>query len=193
VSVLAGSPTGRCPIHHGTLFAYPRLARSSTCVDSKSRSRRGSSASRRNGAPVENRHGRVELSRAASPGDFVDEWVTSDWKDGSQWSDSLANKLTLARVHASAKSLYGEFDGPDKRCRFDPTLWQVTFLSDPDGKGQVGPGRHFLVRWLAPYRFSLVAVRRTALPGCDQTDAMPDRVGTFFASPGSVPLGPYPY
>lgn len=124
---------------------------------------------------------------ALSPGDFMDEWLTNDWAQASQWSDARADRVALARAYASAHGRLGEFDGPEKRCRSDPTLWQVTFAPDQDDKGHLGPDRYFLVRWLAPYRFSLVEARRAALPGCDETVAMPDNIGTFFASPGSVP------
>jgi hypothetical protein len=124
---------------------------------------------------------------AFSPADFVDEWLTSDWTQASQWSDARTRKASLASAHAVDQKQLGEFDGPEKRCRTDPTLWQVSFAADPDGKGHSAVPRYFLVRWLAPYRFTLVRAATTPVPGCDEAIDMPDNVGTFFASPGSLP------
>jgi hypothetical protein len=58
-------------------------------------------------------------------------------------------------------------------------LWQVGFTQDAGPKNPE-ISAYFLVRWMAPYRFSLVAIRNAKFSGCDIKDSMPDNSGTPF-------------
>jgi hypothetical protein len=114
---------------------------------------------------------------ALSPRDFADEWMRSRWDEARAWTDDEA-RVSLAAVHAQLGDLpLGEFDAA-KRCRSDPTLWQVGFVPDKDGKDL--PALYFSIRWMAPYRFSLVEVAPHPFDGCDREEAMPDNVRTLF-------------
>jgi len=120
---------------------------------------------------------------ALSPNDFVDEWVTSTGPQAADWSDPAANPATLAALHtrSAANGISGEFDGPAKRCRADPTLWQVSFSGYAE-KGKADPPPvYYKVRWMAPYRFTLVDGGARPFAGCDEEVAMPDDVGTLFS------------
>ena len=70
-------------------------------------------------------------------------------------------------------------DGDATRCRADSSLWQIGFGA-ADAQDRVGKMVHFLVRWMAPYRFTLVAVQARKFPRCDDAVAMPDNLGTLF-------------
>ena len=110
---------------------------------------------------------------ALGPKDFVDEWLTSKWRVAAAWSSS--ESPTLARWHRvlHGEHLLGEFD-PPRRCRVDPTIWQVGFAPNDQ------PKRFYRVRWMPPYRFTMVAVAASKRPGCDQAVPMPDDLGTLF-------------
>lgn len=122
---------------------------------------------------------------ALSANDFVDEWVTSTGPQAADWSDPAANPAALAALAAlhmrsAATGISGEFDGPARRCRADPTLWQVSFSGYAE-KGKADPlPVYYKVRWMAPYRFTLVDGGPRPFPGCDEAVAMPDDVGTLF-------------
>jgi hypothetical protein len=124
---------------------------------------------------------------------FIEEWLTSAGPEAARWSDPSANKAALATLHTAAfgKDLFGEFDGPAKRCRADPTLWQVNFIRDDGPSAPVAPADYFAdyfkVRWMAPYRFTLVDAGKRPFSGCDETVAMPDNIGTLFPLQGRVP------
>lgn len=124
---------------------------------------------------------------ALNPNDFVEEWLTSDWPEAEHWIDVRTDNSWLARRHIALKG-FGDFDGPAKRCRSDPTLWQASFAVDK-GKAasDFGPSNYFIIRWSAPYRFTLVRIEDHPVPGCDLADAMPDNVGTLFPPQGWTP------
>jgi len=121
---------------------------------------------------------------ALNPTYFVDEWLSSDWKDAVKWSDLTDRSPALAQWHKSMhhEFMYGEFDDPPTRCKADPTLWQVgyTLSKGPDDDPHPEISAHFLVRWMAPYGFTMVDVRSEAFPGCDQVVDQPDDLGTLF-------------
>jgi hypothetical protein len=120
---------------------------------------------------------------ALSPNDFVNEWVSSPWPEAARWSDPAANPAALAAFHASpavASPGGGGFNDATRRCRADPTLWQVGFFGF-GGEGKADPPPvYYKVRWMAPYRFTLVDAGSRPFPGCDEAVAMPDDVGTLF-------------
>ena len=123
---------------------------------------------------------------ALSPNDFVDEWLTRGWRETSNWTDAAGEKVALARwhgaLHRPAGLIFGEFGGSPKRCRRDPTLWEVSFAFDGGGDKdyRLGWPVYFQVRWMAPYRFTLVRISRSRDPNCDRRDDMPDDLGTLF-------------
>jgi hypothetical protein len=125
---------------------------------------------------------------ALNPNDFVEEWLTHEWPESEQWLDPRANKPALSKIHTTFTKGLGEFDGPATRCRSDQTLWQVSFAENENPKGyELAPSTHFLVRWMAPYRFSLVQVQQRQFSNCEETVAMPDDIGTLFPTQGWTP------
>ena len=105
---------------------------------------------------------------ALRPMDFVDEWLSSNWKDAVHWIEGAANPAGFKAAHGQGKA---EFDDTGKRCREDRSLWQVALEG----------GRYFQVRWTAPYVFRMVAVSRRPFAGCDlaDRDADNDQVSLF--------------
>jgi len=120
---------------------------------------------------------------ALSPNDFVDEWVTSTPPEAARWSDPAADPAALAALHlraTAALDVAADFGGAAKRCRSDPTLWQVSVFGIA-GEGKADPPPvYYKVRWMAPYRFTLVDGGLRPFVGCDEEVAMPDDVGTLF-------------
>jgi len=119
---------------------------------------------------------------ALSPNDFVEEWMTSEWPEAARWSDPAAKPVALAALHAARGSdhIFGDFDGQAKRCRTDPTLWQASFSLQADEGKNDPPPVYYKVRWMAPYRFTMVDAGPKPFRGCDEEVAMPDDVGTLF-------------
>ncbi|HEX5183048.1 MAG TPA: hypothetical protein VFW19_07835 [Allosphingosinicella sp.] len=118
---------------------------------------------------------------ALGPDDFVDEWLTGAWKDVSGWTDRSGSAALLRRRHARLHKdfLFGEFDDQPRRCRSDRSLWQVAYHEEPNGD-TIGPSFYYLVRWEAPYRFTMVRISERRRRGCDEKDPMPDNFGTLF-------------
>jgi hypothetical protein len=123
-----------------------------------------------------------ELKRIApvalDPRDFVDEWLTSPWKEAGDWT---APSVSLANYHRThhADFILGTFTGDATRCAHDQSLWQVGFAMDGE-KGDTHQPFYFLVRWLAPYRFTMMELRRVPYAHCNIADKMPDAFGTLF-------------
>jgi hypothetical protein len=117
---------------------------------------------------------------ALEPNDFVDEWLTGAWKDVAGWTDRSAASGPLRRWHQRLHKefLFGDFDGAPLRCRADRSLWQTGFF-ETDGAHD-GPTHYYLVRWEAPYRFTMVGISDRRRRGCDVKDSMPDNLGTLF-------------
>lgn len=120
---------------------------------------------------------------ALGPNDFVEEWLTTRWTEAARWIDRGRASPALQRAHrwyAAAKDALGDFDGPPTGCRADPTLWQSGFTVGATHK-------HFLVRWLAPYRFTMVDAADHRYPRCDRTDPRASDIGTLFPLEGWTP------
>jgi hypothetical protein len=98
---------------------------------------------------------------ALRPMDFVDEWLTTDWKEASRWIDSSGDLSVFERAHQKGPS---EYDDTGKRCRGNRSLWQVSLEG----------GRYFQVKWAPPYVFRLVAVSTRPFRGCDVADPLAD-------------------
>jgi hypothetical protein len=120
---------------------------------------------------------------ALEPNQFVDEWLSQPWAESANWIGESVDRSSLRtwydRFH-KGEIVFGEFDeeGP-RRCRSDPTLWQVGFTQQAGPKNPELTG-YFLVRWTAPYRFALVDIRKEKSRKCDIADSMRDNVGTLF-------------
>jgi hypothetical protein len=126
---------------------------------------------------------------ALKPADFVDEWLTSSWRDSAKWADGNGDSAELSHWHKVLHKgdIFGEFDDAPKRCKADPTLWQVGFSFDIGGEKEyrLSAPVYFQDRWMAPYRFTLVAVQKKKYPGCNEAVAMPDNLGTLFPLQGT--------
>lgn len=120
---------------------------------------------------------------ALEPRQFVDEWLTRPWSESAAWIDAAGVKSALRSWHEEfnkGDDVFGEFDedGP-RRCKGDATLWQVGFTQQAGPKNSELTG-YFIVRWMAPYRFSLMDIRKEKSRDCDIADPMRDNVGTLF-------------
>ena len=121
-------------------------------------------------------HGEVRCvdPLALSPRDFVDEWLTHDWKQRAHWLES-DNRRSMRewheRLHKSGELIY-----PTMHCPATPDLWQVGVdFSDPQPPvGSPPKGTYFLVRWRPPYRFTMVQVGDHPLPECTEEDRNAD-------------------
>lgn len=106
---------------------------------------------------------------ALSPRDFVDEWMTRDWREAALWSESAGRKSSRdwhTRLHKDFVS--GEFLCPTMHCPTTPDLWQVGF-----GAADAGM-TYFLVRWRPPFRFSIVQVADHTWSTCTEEDPQAD-------------------
>ncbi len=128
-----------------------------------------------------------ELKRIApvaiSPKDFVEEWVSSEWSESVKWVDARGDKAALAKAHIdlakrSGGSFLGDFAESPTRCRSDRTLWQINVEPDtlPEGN-EIQPSNYFLVRWMAPYRFSMARIQQHPFPNCDEVVDLRDDLG----------------
>jgi len=125
---------------------------------------------------------------ALRPRDFVDEWLTHDWRDAAFWSES-ANRRSMAdwhkRLHKDFVS--GEFIYPTKHCPTTPDLWQVgvDFSDPPTVIGKEPQGTYFLVRWRPPYQFTMAEVADHPWPACKEEDRdADDELRTLFPGEG---------
>ncbi len=117
---------------------------------------------------------------ALSPGDFVDEWLSSPWVDAATWLARGADREALKQLHETKSP--AEFDGTPRQCRKDASLWQVNFAAADDKALPT----HVLVRWRAPYEFAMVAVSHQPFSGCDKNVTLPSNLGTLFPQQGWI-------
>jgi hypothetical protein len=120
---------------------------------------------------------------ALSPRDFVDEWLTHEWKEAAFWSES-ANRGSARSWHTRLHKGFvsGEFIYPTTHCPATADLWQVgvDFSDPPTPIGVAAKGTYFLVRWRPPYRFTLVDVSDHPSSGCTEEDRKADEERTVF-------------
>jgi len=109
---------------------------------------------------------------ASLPRDFVVEWLSAPWEESRARSESTS----LEAQHAELRRTDGVGDFPiaTVRCSAGPDLWQVgTHMYE-------GPTRYYRVRWLNPYRFTMVEISDTPYPDCTVADSRgetyPDRL-----------------
>ena len=115
---------------------------------------------------------------ALRPRDFVDEWLTREWKEAAFWSES-GNRVGMLAWHKKLHkdNEYGEFIYPTMHCPSTPDLWQVgvDFSDPPTPIGEPPKGAvYFTVRWRPPYKFSMVEVSDTPSAACSQEDREAD-------------------
>jgi hypothetical protein len=114
---------------------------------------------------------------ALRPRNFVDEWLTHEWREVASWSESADRAGTLAwhkKLHKD--NVYGEFIYPTMHCPATPDLWQVgvDFSDPPTPIGEPPKGVYFTVRWQPPYKFSMVRVSDTPSAACCREDREAD-------------------
>jgi hypothetical protein len=127
---------------------------------------------------------------ALNPRDFVEEWMTQPWQAAREWTEARSRaRMWGWHRQIPNKSLdgfvSGNFTGPPLRCRGDPTLWQIGFYPSEGKDFNQGPAVYFLVRWIAPYRFTMVTITRKPQASCKVIDTMPDATDTLFSVTGS--------
>jgi hypothetical protein len=114
---------------------------------------------------------------ALRPRDFVDEWLTADWKESGRWSE-LENRRATRDWHTKLhKDFVGEeFTYPTMHCPGTPDLWQVgvEFSDPPTPIGTAPKSTYFLVRWRPPYDFTMVQVSDRPSPACSEEDRKAD-------------------
>ncbi|HTR39124.1 MAG TPA: hypothetical protein VMH80_24780 [Bryobacteraceae bacterium] len=114
---------------------------------------------------------------ALRPRDFVDEWLTHEWREAAFWSESANRRGMLAwheKLHKD--NVHGEFIYPTMHCPATPDLWQVgvDFSDPPTPIGEPPKGVYFTVRWRPPYEFSMVQVTDTSSEACNREDREAD-------------------
>jgi hypothetical protein len=121
---------------------------------------------------------------ALTPRDFVDEWLTHEWKEVAFWSES-ANRRAMRQQHTKLHQIpvFGEFAyPPTMHCPQTPDLWQVGvyFSEPPQAKGAEPQPTYFVVRWRPPYHFTMVNVTGQVSPACSEEDPAADEDRTLF-------------
>ena len=117
---------------------------------------------------------------ALSPRDFVEESMTSDWKEVALWSEDQA-RVAMRAIHQKQAKKYAEFVYPTMHCPSTPDLWQVGLDFNPHFNTPPSPETiYFLVRWRPPFRFSMVNVSNHPWPGCTEKDPSADEDRTLF-------------
>jgi hypothetical protein len=110
---------------------------------------------------------------ALSPRDFSEEWLANPWEQSKLWSQpSSVAALQLEHDVALSGVEHGEF-AATHHCTDSPDLWQTALDPSDKKKGTI----YFLIRWLPPYRFTMVRVSDHASPSCTEKDPAADDGG----------------
>jgi hypothetical protein len=130
-------------------------------------------------------HGKVERvdPLALSPRDFVDEWLTHDWREAASWSENDSRRSMADRHKELHKDFVaGGFFAPTTHCTGKPDLWEVgiDFSDPPTPWDQKPKGTYFLVRWQPPYIFRMVQVTDKPTSTCTEVDRAADEHRTLF-------------
>jgi len=115
---------------------------------------------------------------ALRPRDFVDEWLTRDWKESATWSASPVLHQWHQRLHADFVA--GDFGYPTMHCQ-TPDLWQIT-VTPKDAEKDLAPepNVYLLVRWRPPYHFTMLDIGDKLWPRCTEEDREADEGRTLF-------------
>jgi hypothetical protein len=112
---------------------------------------------------------------ALSPRDFVDEWLTHDWREAAFWSESEHRRSALDWHNKLHKEFVaGDFIYPTMHCSATPDLWQVGIDFRDSTRN------YFLVRWRPPFHFSMVNISDHPWPDCTAKDPQADEPRTRF-------------
>ena len=119
------------------------------------------------------RGGSVERTSpiAATPRDFVEEWLAAPWSESSAYSDNPR----LAEWHARLHREDGMGDFPDPAVRCGDGSWMIaTHLRD-------APTHYFRVRQAGGnFRYAMAAIGDTRFADCTQPDPDADRQPDLF-------------
>jgi hypothetical protein len=121
---------------------------------------------------VRNRQARQVDPVATTPRDFVEEWISADWTQSSLRSASASLKQQHMKVHRTDGM--GDFPDPAVRCKTGPDLWQI------GTHWHEGPKSYYLVRWTAPYKFTMIDVKDRPFPDCTVANPKGDRHPALF-------------
>ena len=106
---------------------------------------------------------------AVSPRDFVDEWLTQPWTESVAWSRS-ALEPWHRQFHKGG--YFGEFTGTTLHCS-PSDVWQVGVAFEKSTA-------YFRLRWVPPYRFTMLEISETPSPACKQPDPVADQRRSLF-------------
>jgi hypothetical protein len=108
---------------------------------------------------------------ATTPRDFVEEWISGEWTQSGPRSGSTNLQQAHMKVHRTDG--IGDFPDPAVHCK-SPDLWQIgTHYHE-------GPKSYYLVRWTAPYKFTMMDVQDRPFPDCTTPDPKGDRQARLF-------------
>ena len=108
---------------------------------------------------------------AATPRDFVEEWLSLPWAQSESRSESPALKEWYSKLHRDDGM--GDFPDPAVHCA-NPDLWQIgTHFQD-------SPETFYLVRWQPPYRFVMAGVSDHPYLDCKERDPKGDEHPALF-------------
>lgn len=121
---------------------------------------------------------------ALTPRDFVDEWLTNNWRAAALWSEA-PGRVNARDWHKKLHqdSVAGEFIYPTMHCADTPDVWQVgvDFSHPPTPSDETPKGTYFLVRWRPPYQFTMVEVSDHPSQNCLEEDReLDDESHTLF-------------
>ena len=109
---------------------------------------------------------------AATPRDFVEEWISGDWAQSGARSAKPALRAQHMKVHRTDGM--GDFPDPAVHCKTNPDLWQI------GTHWHEGPKTYYLVRWTLPYKFTMMDIKDTAFPDCITPDPKGDKQPALF-------------
>ncbi len=109
---------------------------------------------------------------ATTPRDFVEEWISAEWEQISQDSESPSLAQWHAKLHRTDG--VGDFPDPAMRCTSGSDLWQIgTHFNE-------APKTYYLVRWRAVYNFTMVDISDQPFAGCTVIDRKGDERPNLF-------------
>jgi hypothetical protein len=116
---------------------------------------------------------------ALRPINFLDIWLKTEWPEALGWTDAAARtKLKAHRERRNVSFLGIENIGVTKRCRTRPDLYQVGLRYETEDKGN--EEFYYLMRWLPPYRFTMMDVLDRPSPDCSIEDPAADEPRQLF-------------
>ncbi len=111
---------------------------------------------------------------AATPRDFVEEWLSAGWNVAGPRSESAELQVWHERLHRDD----GQGDFPDRaiRCNGAPDLWQI------GAHFQDAPKYYYKVRRRETFNFSMVAISESPFSDCTMPDPAADEHPQLFTT-----------